>query len=327
MSELTPKRATRQGVKPLVGLFGPSGGGKTFSALMLARGLVGPAGKIVGIDTENGRMSLFADCIPGGFDVIDLGEPFGPDRYEAAIVEAEKTADCIVVDSLTHGWDGPGGILDAHEQELDRMAGPDLRKREACKITAWIKPKRAQKQFVQRLLRLKCALICCLRAQEKTHIERNQGGKTEVFTDKFTSPIYDPRFIFELLVNGEVYARDGVGGYVHWTKVTHPAVRALLPKDDEQVSVKFGERLAGWCANPSSSPTAATPPRATEDADLKAIKKQFAAMLPVDARVDARAAYQWAIDESIIDQDWRLETMTKAQFVTAIERLDRRASR
>lgn len=318
--EVTIKRATRTGTKALVGLYGASGGGKTFSALMLARGLVGPAGRIVGVDTESGRMSLFADVIPGGFDVLDLDEPFGPDRYEQAIEAAEKQADCVVVDSLSHGWDSSGGILDMHEGELDRMAGEDFRKREACKMTAWIKPKKMQKQFVNRLLRLKCHLICCLRAQEKTHIERNQGGKTEVYTDKFTSPIYDPRFIFELLVNGEVYAKEGVGGYVHWTKITHPGVRSILPAEGEQISQAFGERLAAWC----SAPGASAKPVAPTDGRLKALKLEFVALFPVDIRKDSRAMFQWSIDEGIIDDDWKLETMSEGNFEVAIKRMKAR---
>lgn len=315
------KQATRQGVKPLVGLFGPSGGGKTMSALLLARGLVGPSGRIVGVDTESGRMSLFADVIPGGFSVIDLAEPFSPSRYQAAIEAAEAGADCVVVDSLTHGWDGPMGVLDMHEKELDRMAGDNWGKREQCKMTAWIKPKMEQKRFVQRLLRLKCPLICCLRAQEKTHIQKNAQGKAEVYTDEFTSPIYDPRFIFELTINGEVYSRDGVGGFVHWTKITHPGVRPILPGEGKQIDVAFGERLAQWCQTPGQSPKTQPSPTGGE---LAAIKKQFVALVPVDLRRDPAAMQTWSVDEAVIDPDWQLTTMETEQFTAAIARLKRK---
>ena len=66
MSAFTITPATQQSVKPLIGLYGKSGGGKTLSALYLMRGIVGPKGRIVGVDTENGRMSMFADLVPGG---------------------------------------------------------------------------------------------------------------------------------------------------------------------------------------------------------------------------------------------------------------------
>src|SRR5260370_2688833 len=96
--------ATRQGIKPLVGFYGKSGSGKTLSALYLARGIVGRSGKITLIDSESGRGSIFADMVPGGYNVLNLDAPFSPGRYEEAIVEAEKTADVVMVDSLSHEW-------------------------------------------------------------------------------------------------------------------------------------------------------------------------------------------------------------------------------
>mgnify|MGYP001582171076 FL=1 len=47
------RKATRSQLKLLLALISPSGGGKTYSALRLARGLVGPKGRIVLIDTEH----------------------------------------------------------------------------------------------------------------------------------------------------------------------------------------------------------------------------------------------------------------------------------
>ena len=78
MSEFTIKKATRQGVKPLIGMYGKSGSGKTMSALLLARGLAGASGRVVLIDSESGRGSIFADLIPGGYSVVDIEPPFSP---------------------------------------------------------------------------------------------------------------------------------------------------------------------------------------------------------------------------------------------------------
>ena len=65
------KKATRRGVIPLIGLCSESGCGKTYSALLLARGYVGPVGKIVVIDTEPSRQSLRRRAAQG-FEVLDL---------------------------------------------------------------------------------------------------------------------------------------------------------------------------------------------------------------------------------------------------------------
>lgn len=245
--EFTPRKATRTGVKPLIGFYGLSGGGKTLSSLLVARGLVGPSGRIRMIDTESGRGSLFAD-IPavGGYEVVDLEPPFRPSRYMSAVKSIEKDSDIIIIDSMSHMWEGEGGVLDMQEEELDRMAGKDWDKREKCKMAAWIAPKQEFKEFRNYILRLKCPLICCFRGQEKTHMDK-QGNKSVVITDKFASPIFDSKFIFELLINGEVVKKEGQGGYVFWTKITHPDVAACLPKDYEQIGVQHGAAIARWC--------------------------------------------------------------------------------
>lgn len=262
-SQLSFSPATRTAVKPLIGLFGKSGSGKTMSALLLARGLVGPSGRIGLVDTENGRGSLFADLIPGGYTVLDLDAPFSPDRYVEAIEAAEKQADVLVIDSMSHEWSGEGGILDWQEEELTRMAGDDWKKREACKMAAWIKPKLAHKKMVMRLLRASLPLICCLRAEEKTHMEQKEGQKRTVVTDDFSTPLFDSRFIFEMLVNMETIARNGVGGYTRITKVTHPGIWDCLPMEGEQLGVKHGEQIAKWATagkvNGSHAPAATEP--------------------------------------------------------------------
>lgn len=250
----TIKPATRQGVKALVGFYGKSGSGKTMSSLLFARGLVGPKGRIVLIDTENKRGHIFADLIPGSYEVIDFDAPFSPERYEDAITEAEKNADIIVIDSLSHEWSGEGGVLDMQEDELKRMAGDNWAKREQCKMASWIKPKMLHKHMVNRILRCALPLICCLRGEEKTHMLKGDDGKNKVVTDQFSSPLFDPRFIFEMLINMETINRDGKGGYVYIVKCTHPSIAPLLPSDSEQVGVKHGEAMAKWCAAPGTTP-------------------------------------------------------------------------
>ena len=88
---MTFRPATVAGTKALTCIYSESGGGKTYSALLLARGLVGPTGRIAMIDTENRRGELYADDPKiGGYDVQQLGEPFSPQRYIDMIDEAER---------------------------------------------------------------------------------------------------------------------------------------------------------------------------------------------------------------------------------------------
>ena len=169
----TFRRAVREQVPLIIGLSGGTGSGKTFSAMRLAKGMAHGKPFCV-IDTENGRASHYADQFV--FDVLDLRAPFTPDAYANAIVAADKASyPVIVVDSMSHVWAGEGGVLDWQEHELDRMAGDDWKKREACKMAAWIKPKMAHKHMMQTLLQVKAHVILCFRAEEKIEMVRVDG--------------------------------------------------------------------------------------------------------------------------------------------------------
>ena len=137
----TFRPAVREDVSLLIGLSGGTGSGKTRSAFRLATGIAGGRPFAV-IDTEAGRAKHYADAFR--FDHGDLKPPFRPSAYEDAIKAADDAKyPVIVVDSMSHEWAGEGGILDWQEDELQRMAGDDWKKREACKMAAWIKPKMA----------------------------------------------------------------------------------------------------------------------------------------------------------------------------------------
>lgn len=324
------KQATRQGVKALVGLYGKSGSGKTLTALFVARGLAGPNGRVTLIDTESGRGSIFADIVPGGYSVIEVDAPFSPESYTEAIELAEKNSDAIVVDSMSHEWSGEGGILDWQDKELDRMAGDNYGKREACKMAAWIKPKQAHKRFIYRLLRLKCPLICCLRGEEKTHIDKGAPGeKNKVITDQFSSPLFDPRFIFEMLINFETVARKNEqsglmeGGFVVPRKITHPSVAPLLPRENEQLGIKFGEALAAWCAaagKPSTQSGGIVDPAITKlKAELWALLKVH---LGPELTVEKADEFLWL--KEILDganPDHSLSKLTVPMLRTCIEKV------
>ncbi len=312
--------ATRTAVKPLVGMYGKSGAGKTMSALLLARGLVGPSGRITIIDSENKRGSLFADVIPGGYSAINIEPPFSPDRFSEAFDVAEAGSDCIVIDSLSHEHAGEGGVLDMQEAELDRMAGENWQKREACKMASWIKPKIAHKKFIQRILRSRTALICCLRGEEKTHMQKGQGNeKSKVITDEFSSPIFDPRFLFELLVNFEVIAINGEGGYVIPRKVTHPAIAALLPKRDERMSIRHGEAIAAWAKGGTVAPTD-DQPRVESSPEIKALKKKLWKMTTGVHGGDQEHFWRFLSEqEAITPQEFETHELTEKRWIEAIE--------
>src|SRR5260221_118146 len=153
------KTATPDHQPIILGLTGPSGSGKTLSALLLAHGIrdiIG--GGIIGIDTEGRRMLRYADKarFPDfDFQHMIFEPPFSSDRYAEAIAIAAKQLGpkgTIIIDSMSHCHEGPGGYLEYHEAELDRMAGSDYKKRERMTFTAWIKPAAARRRLINSFL-------------------------------------------------------------------------------------------------------------------------------------------------------------------------------
>lgn len=193
------KKAIREEVGLLLGLVGPSGSGKTYSAMRIAAGIVGKGNRFAVIDTESRRALHYADMFD--FDHLELHPPFRPATYADAIRAADEAGyKAIVVDSCSHEWAGEGGILDWQEEELTRMAGNDYHKRDTCKMAAWIKPKMAHKQMVQRLLQVKANLILCFRAEEKVKMEKDAKGKTQIVPVGW-QPICSKELPYELTVS------------------------------------------------------------------------------------------------------------------------------
>jgi hypothetical protein len=241
----TFRRAIREQVPLIIGLSGGTGSGKTFSAMRLAKGMANGKPFCV-IDTENGRASHYADQFT--FDVLDLRAPFSPDAYTQAIQAADKgNYPVIVVDSMSHVWAGDGGVLDWQEHELDRMAGDEWKKRESCKMAAWIKPKMAHKHMMQKFLQLKAHLILCFRAEEKIEMVR-VDGKLEVRKKESLVgkdgwvPICEKNVPFEATCSFLLLASNP--GKPHPIKLQEQHKAFFKPNQD--IDEYAGEQLAKW---------------------------------------------------------------------------------
>jgi len=93
------RKATRQKAKIRLGLSAVSGGGKTYSALIIAKGLASEWDKIAIIDSENSSADLYAHL--GDYNVLPISAPFTPEKYIEAIKECEKAGmEVIIVDSI-----------------------------------------------------------------------------------------------------------------------------------------------------------------------------------------------------------------------------------
>lgn len=239
--------AVRENVGLLIGLAGGTGSGKTYTAMRLAAGIAGDKPFAV-IDTESRRALHYADAFR--FDHAELRPPFRPEAYADAIKAADAAGyPVIVVDSMSHVWAGEGGVLDWQEAELDRMAGDDWKKREAVKMAAWIKPKVAHKQMVQRLLQVRANLILCFRAEQKIEMVREDGKMKIVPKQSLTGldgwiPVCEKNLPFELTASFLLTA--DAPGMPKPIKLQEQH-RALFPLD-KPINEDSGKRVAEWAA-------------------------------------------------------------------------------
>lgn len=250
------KKAERAGTHLLLGIAGPSGSGKTLSALRLARGMASDDSRIFVIDTEAGRALHYA-CAPGekpgkftfNFQHGELGPPFSPMAYGDALKAAvDAGAEVVIIDSASHEHEGPGGILEMHVKEHQRLGG-----RDATKFAAWIEPKRLHGIYVNSLLQTKAHLIFCFRAKDKMAMVKNEKGRMEPTSIGWTA-ICPDRMEYEMadllmLLPGANGIPDLSLGKVY---EHHRSIFEGDSNIQRQLSEEHGRKLVAWAGGASS---------------------------------------------------------------------------
>ncbi len=170
MSEIKIRKAERAQSKLRIGLAGPSGAGKTMSALKLARGIVGPEGKILMIDTERGSGDLYAHLTE--YDIISLQPPYAPKKYVEAIEAGEDAGyDAIIIDSLSHAWSDEGGLLD----QADKLSSGGNR------FTVWASLTPQHRNLVNGMLNSDAHIIATVRSKQEYAMENDaKTGRASV---------------------------------------------------------------------------------------------------------------------------------------------------
>lgn len=182
MGILNIRPATRAGAKLVIGVAGTSGSGKTYSALLMGRGMVSHPSKLGFLCTENRRGSLYADKLDGQFMIADLFYPFTPARYKKAIQEFQDAGvEVLIVDSVSHEW----------ESGCQEIAEAPLLNGKA--MADWKRAKAEHKKFMTSLLQSDMHIICCIRAAEKMDF-RNPKKPVSLGIQ----PLCEKNFMFEM---------------------------------------------------------------------------------------------------------------------------------
>jgi hypothetical protein len=218
------RKATRKKAKIRLGLSAVSGGGKTYSAILIAKGLCGDLSKVAVIDTENGSADLYAHL--GDFNVLPLTAPFSPERYIEAIHSCEKAGmEVIIIDSISHEWDGKGGCLEI----VESLGG---------KYQDWAKVTPRHQAFLEAILHSPSHVITTVRRKQdyemikdgnKVRVEK--GGLREITREGFE---------YELTINLEMDTK-------HNALASKDRTGLFMGKPAFVPSEKTGETIAAWC--------------------------------------------------------------------------------
>lgn len=330
--ELQISQFERANVPLLFSFYGSSGSGKTTTAIVCAIGMAGPDGVVGIVDSEQKRSTIAAEVAmklaekhyggkikPPVF--VHIAAPFHPLKYVAACkILLDAGVSAIVADSLSHAWNGEGGYLDLKEEALQRMAGDDWRKREACSRAAAAKVKPVtHKKLFNAISQIPVPTILCFRSGEKSQMVKNQQtGKTEVIKDGYETPEQEPRMIWEATISGEVSARDGVGGFCSFVgpgrKHTHPDILDLLPREGEQFTFSHAEALANWCAGKNNPRTESKPE--SRPTDLKAAKKALWDLTTGVHNGDMGKLEIWLLDKNLMDPSKSLSELSLNEILS-----------
>lgn len=218
------RTAQRKQAKIKLALQGPSGSGKTMSALLLASGMADWS-KIAVIDTENHSADLYAHL--GEYNVLQLSKPFTPERYVKAIEVCENASmEVIIIDSVSHEWEGSGGILDLH----GAMAGNSF--------TNWNKVTPRHNAFVQKILQSGAHIVATIRTKTDYTLTDKNGKMVpeKVGLKGITRDGLDYEFtiVFDLDIK-------------HQAKASKDRTGLFMDKPEEMISATSGKKILNWC--------------------------------------------------------------------------------
>lgn len=224
------QKATRKQSKIKLSLSGSSGSGKTFSALLMAFGMCNDWSKIAVLDSENYSASLYSHL--GAFNVVNLHEPFTPEQYIDAIKLCERSGmEVIVIDSITHEWNGKGGCLEIHDKETAKMRVPNS-------FTAWAAVTPRHQAFVDAIVRSKCHIICCTRSKTE-YILAEKNGR-QVPQKVGMTPITREGFDFEVSIHFEL-------DHQHKAFCSKDRTGLFIDREPFAISAETGREIIAWC--------------------------------------------------------------------------------
>lgn len=261
-------KARKEDAKLRLAICGPSGHGKTYTALAIASGL---GKKIAVIDTENGSASKYADLFD--FDV-DSPANHSPETYVKMIKEAERAGyDVIVVDSLSHAWMGQDGALEL----VDKAA---VRSRSQNRFTAWRDVTPMHNRLVGSMISSTAHIIATMRSKTAWEMVEAVGGKKKPVKIGL-APIQRDGIEFEFDLIGDM---DESHNFIVSKTRFADLGGAVIAKPSHEL----GEQLAGWLKGekPKRKKTKKVEPEEMESNDNPLVDDDLGISMDLMRKVD-----------------------------------------
>jgi hypothetical protein len=220
------QKATKRQAKARVGLSGPAGSGKTYTALLLATAM---CEHVAVIDTEHGSASKYADEF--SFDVLELDD-FHPHNYVKAIQAAERAGyDGLVIDSMSHEWNGKGGCLELVELAAKRSKGGN-------RFAGWADITPLHNDFIEAIHSAKMHIFATLRSKMDYIQTEDSRGKT-VIQKVGMAPITREGAEYELDIVGEMDLE-------HNMVITKSRCKSLADAVIQKPGVELAQAIKAW---------------------------------------------------------------------------------
>lgn len=236
------QQASRKKAKIKLGIQSPSGGGKTYTALLIAYGLCGSWEKVAVIDTENNSADLYAHL--GSFKTLSLEPPFTPERYcEGIDLCLQAGMEVIIIDSTSHEWDN---LLDYHSS----LTGNSF--------TNWAKVTPRHEAFVNKILQSNAHFICTIRSKTDYVLSEKNGKqvpeKVGLKAHQRDNLEYEFTVVLELDMK-------------HLARASKDRTGLFMGKPEFIPTIQTGQQIAEWC-----NQGAEAPPPVTNESVLQSIR-------------------------------------------------------
>lgn len=235
------KKAVKTESKLRMAIIGPAGSGKTYSALRIAKALADDK-PIALFDTEHGSAAKYSDQFD--FDTDNISAPFHPDKFGEAIREAVAGGyNVVILDSMSHAWNGEGGVLDLVDQFARRMKNPNS-------FAAWKDVTPIQNRLTETVLGADIHIVVTMRSKTEYVLQDNGRGQ-QVPRKVGMAPIQKENWDYEFDVVLEMDAENNA----IVTKTRCPALTGrVFAKPGAEVAAILREWLQGEPA-PAPEPT------------------------------------------------------------------------